>query len=392
MALFAKFSAQFCEGRLPSDDRIPQERSLQRSHGGRAQRRPGDRDGQASAHDRIRPRVSRNYRVVRGVLDDSWMAQSFVGCDRDQSFLMPPDIRDWLAEDHLAWFVLDAVAGMNLGGFYGAYRRDGVGRRAYDPAMMGWIQLVVATPDVEELRCLEGILLLFVLLRPGRVWVDIRLLGAGSIGSGSGRRLLEGRQAKRLRSRRVCCRALVSGGFARVAGCRHSLSRRCRGVICPSPSVRRSRSGSLVVLGCGRSRVSWVGRRRRYPESCNATLRSDVADLSIEPRPPRGMLSVALNVPSRPSSRSTRSCGLMCRTGFRGLCSGPTGATRVLRSAGAGGVMDRARIVVGGSVGARSRSLNGCAWTSPMMSRCACLMRRSISRSISRVAGRCAGS
>ena len=64
------------------------------------------------------------------------MAQTFIGCDRDQSFLMPPDIRDWLAEDHLAWFVLDAVAGMNLGGFYGAYRRDGVGRRAYDPALM----------------------------------------------------------------------------------------------------------------------------------------------------------------------------------------------------------------------------------------------------------------
>jgi hypothetical protein len=66
------------------------------------------------------------------------MAQTFIGCDRDQSFLMPPDIRDWLPQDHLAWFVLDAVAGLQLGEFYGAYRRDGVGRRAYDPAMMAW--------------------------------------------------------------------------------------------------------------------------------------------------------------------------------------------------------------------------------------------------------------
>jgi hypothetical protein len=49
---------------------------------------------------------------------------------------MPPDIRDWLPEGHFAWFVLDAVADMNLGEFYWAYRRDGVGRRAYDPAMM----------------------------------------------------------------------------------------------------------------------------------------------------------------------------------------------------------------------------------------------------------------
>jgi len=62
------------------------------------------------------------------------MAQNFIGCDRDRSFLLPPDLRDWLPDGHLAWFVLDAVAGMDLAGFYGAYRADGVGRRAYDPA------------------------------------------------------------------------------------------------------------------------------------------------------------------------------------------------------------------------------------------------------------------
>jgi hypothetical protein len=81
-------------------------------------------------------RMSRNYRVVRGVQDDSGMALNVIGCDRDQSFLMPPGVRDWLPEGHLAWFVLDAVAGMNLGEFYAASRSDGVGRRAYDPAMM----------------------------------------------------------------------------------------------------------------------------------------------------------------------------------------------------------------------------------------------------------------
>src|SRR2546423_10968751 len=64
------------------------------------------------------------------------MTQNFIGGDRDQSFLLPPDVRDWLPEGHLAWFVLDAVAGMDLGEFYAAYRSDGVGRRAYDPAML----------------------------------------------------------------------------------------------------------------------------------------------------------------------------------------------------------------------------------------------------------------
>jgi hypothetical protein len=81
------------------------------------------------------------------------MGQRFVACDREQSFLMPPDVREWLPPWHLAWFVIDAVAEMDLDEFYAAYRVDGRSRPPYDPAMMGWIQLVVATPDAEELRC-----------------------------------------------------------------------------------------------------------------------------------------------------------------------------------------------------------------------------------------------
>jgi transposase len=83
------------------------------------------------------------------------MAQNFIGCDRDQSFLMPPDVRDWLAEDHLAWFVLDAVAGMDLAGFYGSYRRDGVGRRAYDPAMVVALLLYCYARGVRSARAIE---------------------------------------------------------------------------------------------------------------------------------------------------------------------------------------------------------------------------------------------
>ena len=51
----------------------------------------------------------------------SGMAQSFIACHREQAFLMPPDVRDWLPEGHLAWFVLDAVAAMDLTAFYAAY-------------------------------------------------------------------------------------------------------------------------------------------------------------------------------------------------------------------------------------------------------------------------------
>src|ERR1700679_277783 len=83
------------------------------------------------------------------------MAQNFIGCDRDQSFLLPPDVRDWLPEGHLAWFVLDAVAGMDLSGFYGSYRGDGVGRRAYDPAMMVALLLYGYSRGVRSARAIE---------------------------------------------------------------------------------------------------------------------------------------------------------------------------------------------------------------------------------------------
>src|SRR3954465_518244 len=64
------------------------------------------------------------------------MAQNFIACDRDQELLLPPSLREWLPEGHLAWFVIDAVAELDLGAFYAAYRADGHGRAAHDPAMM----------------------------------------------------------------------------------------------------------------------------------------------------------------------------------------------------------------------------------------------------------------
>ncbi len=49
---------------------------------------------------------------------------------------MPPSLRDWLPEDHLAWFVLASVEQLDLAAFYTSYRADGHGRAAHDPAMM----------------------------------------------------------------------------------------------------------------------------------------------------------------------------------------------------------------------------------------------------------------
>jgi transposase len=64
------------------------------------------------------------------------MGARFIGGDREQVFLMPPSVRDWVPEGHLVWTVLDAVAELDLSALYAAYRADGHGRPAYEPSMM----------------------------------------------------------------------------------------------------------------------------------------------------------------------------------------------------------------------------------------------------------------
>src|SRR5664280_2860851 len=64
------------------------------------------------------------------------MPQNFLSCDREQVFLMPLSLREWLPANHLAWFVLSSVEAMDLAPFYASYRSDGHGRPAHDPGMM----------------------------------------------------------------------------------------------------------------------------------------------------------------------------------------------------------------------------------------------------------------
>jgi transposase len=64
------------------------------------------------------------------------MPQNFIGCGREQVFLMPPSLLEWVPEDHLVWTILEAVGEMDLSDFYADYRSDGHGRPAYEPSMM----------------------------------------------------------------------------------------------------------------------------------------------------------------------------------------------------------------------------------------------------------------
>jgi transposase len=81
--------------------------------------------------------------------------QNFLPCDRDQELLLPPSLREWLPEDHLAWFVIDAVDAIDLSGFYADYRDDGWGRAAFEPAMMVALLLYAYAVGERSSRAIE---------------------------------------------------------------------------------------------------------------------------------------------------------------------------------------------------------------------------------------------
>jgi transposase len=58
----------------------------------------------------------------------------FVDCERNQAFLLPPDLRDWIPEDDLAHFVIEAVERVEMSTFKVNHR--GTGSAQYHPRMM----------------------------------------------------------------------------------------------------------------------------------------------------------------------------------------------------------------------------------------------------------------
>jgi transposase len=83
------------------------------------------------------------------------MAQNFIAVDRDQVFLLPPSLRDWVAADHLVWTVLESVEEMDLSAIFSVYRPDGHGRPAYHPAMMTALLLYACSQGNRSSRGIE---------------------------------------------------------------------------------------------------------------------------------------------------------------------------------------------------------------------------------------------
>lgn len=65
------------------------------------------------------------------------MGQSFLPDTVNQTLLFPPSLHDWLPPGHLARFLVDVVAALDLSAIYASYaEKDGRGQAAYVPEMM----------------------------------------------------------------------------------------------------------------------------------------------------------------------------------------------------------------------------------------------------------------
>jgi transposase len=77
------------------------------------------------------------FRVCRqGVRYDWFMAKGYRRVDRDQPFLLPPDMRSWLPAGHAVWLVIEAVRRLDTSAFHARRRAGGRGAAGYDPDML----------------------------------------------------------------------------------------------------------------------------------------------------------------------------------------------------------------------------------------------------------------
>ena len=321
------------------------------------------------------------------------MPQNFIESGRERAFLLPPSVRDWLPEDHLAWFVIAVVDQLDLAAFYAAYRADGHGRAAYDPSVMGWIQLVVATLDVKELRCREEAVLLD------------RAAAAGKRGSG---RPPAGRREHRVRFWEAIARGASSENAAVEAGVLASIGVRWfrKGGGMPPLTLapvsgrylsftEREEIAVLLARGCGvREIARQLGRapstisrelqrnaalRTGRPEYRASTAQTHADRRARRPKPAKLAVNPELRryVQDRLSGAVRRPDGSVAGplVGWRGRRHGPRKDRRW-----------------GTCVESGADLRSAACLTSPMMSRCVFLMSRSISRCMCRAAERCAGS
>ena len=86
------------------------------------------------------------------------MAKRYRPVNRDQPYLFPPSMRDWLPDDHPVWLVITVVEDhLDTGGFHAVRKTGGAGTAGYDPDMLltvlvwAYAHQVTSSRDIERL-------------------------------------------------------------------------------------------------------------------------------------------------------------------------------------------------------------------------------------------------
>ena len=86
------------------------------------------------------------------------MAKRYRPVNRDQPYLFPPSMRDWLAGDHPVWLVITVVEDhLDTSVFHAGRKNGGAGAAGYDPDMLvtvlvwAYAHRVTSSRDIERL-------------------------------------------------------------------------------------------------------------------------------------------------------------------------------------------------------------------------------------------------
>jgi transposase len=84
------------------------------------------------------------------------MAKGYRRVERDQRFLLPPDMREWLPADHPVWLVIRAVDDhLDTSVFHAGRRTGGAGTAGYDPDMLVTLLMWAYASGVTSSRRIE---------------------------------------------------------------------------------------------------------------------------------------------------------------------------------------------------------------------------------------------
>jgi transposase len=85
------------------------------------------------------------------------MAKGYRPVRRNQLFLLPPDMREWLPSDHPVWLVIAAVGKLDISAVHAVRRTGGRGTAGFDPEMLVTLLIWAYASGVTSSRRIEAL-------------------------------------------------------------------------------------------------------------------------------------------------------------------------------------------------------------------------------------------